>query len=275
MADLTDLATQIIGLTKIVSDAKQAVAGKPISVSVIPGYSPSLPSAFNLTGTLGSGALGNVLQPLTGVLVPLITSVQITVKYVVKRDGTPLTAAEFSTNPPLPSAGTHPLDVEFLLAPPIGEDIGRTKPANYVIEVHVDVTLDGHSAGTGSNPLKIPISVPAIGIPAILLLAQHSKSDSDFPGQVLCMVRPASPLVSLDKVVSTLNTLADTLDTVKDLIGLVGALNPLEALDTISTSYSGHRSFTSRSAERRTSMNLVAGTWWDSVDSTTRPPRRS
>ena len=233
MADLSDLATQIIGLTKVVSDAKEAIAGKPISVSVIPGFTPSIPSVQNLTGTLGSGLAGSIIQPIAAALTPLITAVQISVKYVVTRDGMQVAATEFSTNPPLPSTGTHPLDIEFLLAPPIGEDIGRTKPAKYVIEVHIEVSLDGHSAGTGANPLKIPVLVPAIGIPAVLLLAQHTKSDPNFPGDVLCMVRPASPLVSLDKVVSTLNTLADTLSTVKDLLGLAGAVNPFDALDTM------------------------------------------
>jgi hypothetical protein len=225
MADLSDLAAQIVKTTRVVSDAKQAVAGKPVSVSVIPGFSPSVPSPMTLTGTL------------TGTLTPVITAVTITVEYTVAdKAGAPVAAGTFSTNPPLPATGGHPLDVDFLLRPPVGDDVERTASIEYVIEVDVTVDVDGHVASTKNaplEPLKVPVSIPAIGIPAVLVLAQHDMSDARYPGDVLCMVRSASPLRSLDKVVRTLNDVAETVSSLKDILGLVAVANPVEGIDLI------------------------------------------
>jgi hypothetical protein len=237
MATLTDLAAQIIATTRVVSDARDAAPGRPVSVSVIPGLSTSAPTGFNLTGSLTGALAGG----LTGTLAPLITKVDITVKYsVTDRAGNPVAASQFSTNPPLPATGSHPLDVQFLLRPPIGEDIRRTAAAEFVVRVDVTVTVDGNPATTlppapttGLQPFKIPVSVPAVGIPSVLVLAQHSVSDGDFPGQVLCMVRSASPLRSLDRVVGTLNAVSETIGRVKDLLGLVSVANPVGDIDFI------------------------------------------
>jgi len=229
MADLADLATQIIKSTRVVTDAKQAVAGKPVSVSVVPGFNPSVPSGATLAGTLA------------GTLTPVITAVTITVEYTVKKDGAAVGSGDLSTNPalaatPLPAGETHPLEVDFLFRPPIGEDIARTAAIDYVIEIDVTVNVDGNVASTKNpplSPLKLPISIPAVGIPAVLVLAQHSTGDSNYPGDVLCMVRSASPLRTLDKVVGTLNDVANTLSTVKTLLGFAAAANPVEGIDAI------------------------------------------
>jgi hypothetical protein len=208
----------------VVSDAKQAVAGTPVSVSVIPGFNPSDPSSLTLTGTL------------TGTLTPVITAMKFTVEYTVTdKAGTAVAAGDFSTNPPLAATG-QPLDVEFLLRPPVGEDIGRTPAIDYVIQIDVIVDIDGHVASTKDPPLKpfkVPVSIPPIGIPSVLVLAKHSFTDSDYPGDVLCMVRSASPLRSLDRVVQTLNDVANTIQTVKDIVGLAGVLNPVSGIDLI------------------------------------------
>jgi hypothetical protein len=235
MADLKDLAAQIIYTTRVVSDAKQTVAGKPVSVSVIPGLSTSVPSTLNLTGT--STLPTGVLSPMTGTLTPLITKVEFTVEYTVTdKAGNPVAASQFSTNPPLPAGAPHPLDVEFLLRPPVGEDIRRTPVNEFVIGVDITVSLDGNKASTKDppfQPLKVPVSIPAIGIPSVLVLAQHALGTADYPGDVLCMVRSASPLRSLDRVVETLNTLAETISTVKDIVGLAGVVDPVGGIDRI------------------------------------------
>lgn len=233
MADLSEFAQQIITLTRVASDAKQAKAGVPVTVSVVPGLSPSVPSAQQLSGSFA----GTLAGTLSGTLTPLITKVEIVVEYTVTdKAGNPVAASQFSTNPPLLAGQPHPMDVEFLLRPPIGEDIKRTPAIEYVIQVDVTVKLDGHSASTKNPPLKpirIPVSVPAVGIPAVLVLAQHSLGTGDYPGDVLCMVRSASPLRTLDKVVETLNSVANTISTVKDIVGLVGVANPSEGIDLI------------------------------------------
>lgn len=233
MGSLVDLASQIVSMTRVTSDAKGATPGVPVSVSVVPGIASAVPSALSLSGSIG----GTLAGPLTGTLTPLITKVEIVVEYTVKNeDGTAVAASEFSTNPPLPASGTHPLDVEFLLRPPIGEDIRRTPARKYVIQVDVTVRLDGNEASTKNpplQPLKVPVAVPAIGVPAVLVLAQHSFGTGDYPGDVLCMVRSGSPLRSLDKVVGALNDLAETLDTLKTILGLASVANPFGDVDLI------------------------------------------
>ena len=234
MADLKDLAAQIIANTRVVSDAKEAKAGKPVTVSVIPGFSPTIPSSFSFAGT--STPVVGSLSTLTGALTALITKVEFTVEYTVTdKAGNPVAAGDVSTNPPL-SAGQQPLDVAFLLKPPLGEDIKRTPAIDYIIEVDVSVSLDGNKVSTKDPPLqpiKVPVSIPAIGIPSVLVLAQNAFGGSDYPGEVLCMVRSASPLRSLDKVVEILNTVADTLSSVKDLLGFTAAVNPVEGIDLV------------------------------------------
>ena len=233
MADLSDLAKQILLLTRVASDAKEAAAGKTVSVSVLPGLSSTLPATQQLAGSIA----GTLAGTIAGTLTPLITKIDIKVEYTVtNKAGTPVASGTFSTNPPLPAGQPHPFDVEFLLKPPIGEDIKRTPAIDYIIQVDVTVDIDGHSASTKNPPLtpfKIPVSIPAIGIPAVLVLAQHSLGSADYPGDVLCMVRSASPLRSLDKVVETLNTVSNTLSTVKDIVGLAGIANPLDGIDLI------------------------------------------
>jgi len=239
MADFTELARQIVNATRVASDARQATAGKPVTVSVIPGFTNTIPSVVNLTGTSTLPVGG--LSTITETLVPLITRLDVTVEYTVTDgDGNPVNSNQFSTNPPLafplPSGQSHPLQVEFLLKPPIGEDIKRTPALKYIIQVDVTVSVDGNEASTKTpplQPLKVPVSIPAIAIPAVLVLVQHSVGDSDYPGDALCIVRSASPLRTLDLVVKTLNDLAETISTVRDLIGLTGVANPLEGIDGI------------------------------------------
>jgi hypothetical protein len=239
MADFSELARQILNATRVASDARQATPGKPVTVSVIPGFTNTIPSVVNLTGTSSLPAGG--LSTITETLVPLITRLDIAIEYTVTdKAGTPVASNQFSTNPPLvlplPAGQSHPLQVEFLLKPPIGEDIKRTPAIEFVIQVDVTVAVDGNIASTKNpplQPLKVPVSIPAISIPAVLVLVQHSVGDSDYPGDALCIVRSASPLRSLDLVVKTLNDLAEIISTVRDLIGLVGIANPIEGIDSI------------------------------------------
>ena len=233
VGDLADLAQQIVALTRVTSDAKQAKPGLPVSLSVIPGLNPSIPATQELSGAIGGALAG----PITGTLTPLITKVEIHVEYTVLDEvGNAIAASNFTTNPPLPASGSHPLDVEFLLRPPIGEDIRRTPATKYVIQVDVTVRLDGNEASTKNpplQPLRVPVAMPAIGIPALLVLAQHPVGNSGYPGDALCMVRSASPLRSLDKVVETLNSIAGTLDTLKTVLAVASIANPFEGIELI------------------------------------------
>jgi len=234
VGDLTDLARQIATTTRVVSDARQAAPGKPVSVAVIPGFNSSVPTGFNFMGT-SAVPLGPV-SALAGKLTPLITKVEVTVEYTVNRDDGSSAAGQFTANPPLPVGGSHPLEVEFLFRPPISEDIRRAPASRFVIQVDITVELDGVRVSTKDGsppPIRLPVATPALGIPAVLVLAQHSFGTGDYPGEVLCMVRSASPLRSLDKVVETLNNVAETIQTVQDLLGLAGVLNPLDGIDLI------------------------------------------
>ena len=229
MADLSDIARQVLNATRIVSDAGQVVPGRPVAVSVIPGISNTIPNAFTLAGTLA------------GTLSPIINGVQVTIEFLITdKNGGIIAGSDFSTVPPLvrplPPGQSDPLDLHVLLKPPIGEDIAYVPPFEYVINVHVTVSIDGITVSTKEpplQPLKVPVVIPPIRIPSVLLLAQHSFGGTNYPGEVLCMVRPASPLRTLDLVVTTLNQIADILSLVKDVIGLAGVANPFTGINFI------------------------------------------
>lgn len=256
MGDLTDIAREIIAATRVVSDAADASPGKPVSVSVLPGLSPQVPSNFNLSGTLG-GAVGGAL---TGVLSALVNSVRIRVKYTVLRGGSPADASEFAATPPLDNptdfSEKNPLNVAFLLRPPVGDDTELVDPLDYEIVVDVSVDVEGHELHTGDPAnampvgklpsLTIPVSMPALGIPALLLLSRHSSFnayDGDDPGQLFVMVRASSPLRDLGTVISTVNKLMSTVKTLQGVLGwaasfadFTGALSlVVTAVNTIPT----------------------------------------
>src|SRR5438105_137138 len=122
MGDLTDIAREIINTTRVITDAADAKPGKPVNINVVPGLSPQVPTNFNLSGTLG----GTVGGALTGVLSALVNAVKIRVKYTITKGGAPVPASDFKTTPPLANATDfselNPLNVAFLLKPPIGDD---------------------------------------------------------------------------------------------------------------------------------------------------------
>jgi hypothetical protein len=246
MGDLADIAREIINATSIVTDAANASPGNPVNVSVIPGLSPQVPTDFNLTGTLG----GTVGGALSGVLNALVNSVKITVKYKVT-GGPPGT--NFVATPPLSAdpATSDPLNVAFLLKPPIAEDTTPGDTITYKITVDLTVDVEGHVVSTGPpsppNPpsLEIPVVMPALGIPSVLLLSKHAEFkpyDGD-AGQLVVMVKAASPLRELGSVLGTINKLMNTLKTLQDVLGwgasfadFTGALTlAVTAINTVPT----------------------------------------
>jgi hypothetical protein len=246
MGDLADIAREIIDATSIVTDAANASPGKPVNISVIPGLSPQVPTNFNLTGTLG----GTVGGALSGVLNALVNSVKITVKYKVA-GGPPGT--NFVATPPLSAdpAISDPLNVAFLLKPPIAEDTTLGDTITYTITVDLTVNVEGHIIRTGPptppNPpsLEIPVVMPALGIPALLLLNKHAdfKPYDGDAGQLVVMVKAASPLRELGSALGTINKLMSTVKTLQSVLGwgtsfadFTGALTlAVTAINTVPT----------------------------------------
>ncbi|HVS21359.1 MAG TPA: hypothetical protein VHD88_05885 [Pyrinomonadaceae bacterium] len=232
MGDLTDIAREIINTTRVVTDAANASPGKPVNVTVLPGLSPQVPTNFNLTGTLG----GTVGGALSGVLSALVNSVKIKVKYSVTKGGAAVSSSEFKVTPPLANPSDfselNSLNVAFLLKPPIGDDTELVDAFEYKIVVDLSVDVEGHEVHTGSPPnpppigafpsIEIPVAMPALGIPALLLLSKHSNFnvyDGDNPGQLFVMVRGSSPLRELGTLVATINRLMSTIKTLQDVLG--------------------------------------------------------
>ncbi|PCE34426.1 hypothetical protein [Burkholderia ubonensis] len=222
---MANLATQILDLTRVVTDADDAQPGKPVQISVLPGFSSSLPTTTTLNGVTLSGALVGALPSsltgtITGVLNTLVDPVTLKVTYQVKKDGMPVATTDFTATPPIAVASvpSDPLNVAFLLKPPVGEDTSATEPSHYQIDVNLTVTVEGVSE---SKTITVPIDMPAIQIPALLLLGKHANFaayDGDNPGSLFVMVRASSPLRELGEVVAALNRLMGLLKTVKSVL---------------------------------------------------------
>jgi len=251
MGDLSDIAREIINSTRVTTDAANATPGTPVNVSIVPGLSPQVPTNFSLTGTLG----GTVGGALSGVLSALVNSVKVKVKYTVTNGGGAVPSSDFSVTPPLdnPSGFSelNSLNVAFLLKPPIGDDTELVDPIDYKIVVDILLDIEGTKVHTGpdsdpdapANPpaigplpsIEIPVIMPALGIPAILLLAANPglAGGGNADNKLLVMVRVSSPIRDLGTLVATINKLMSTLNSVRDVLGWSIALDLL--LDALSS----------------------------------------
>lgn len=216
------IAKQIAETTRVITEGLPAKPGQPVNLTVLPGLNPGSPSSFELTGALG------------GTLTTLIKPVDVNVRFSVKRkvidsNGVEVeqdvASTDFTTEPTLdPNVGaSHPLDVSFLLKPPVGEDVVLTPAFDYVIVVTVTVSVEGVVSPTIPE-IRVPVSVPALKIPAVCILTQHSFNDSAFPGEVAVVVRATSPLRDLYEVVDTLNTLMELIQTLRTLLNITAGL---------------------------------------------------
>lgn len=229
MGDLSDVAREILSATRVVTDAAGASPGKPVNVAVLPGFGPQAPTNFNLSGTLG----GTVGGAISGVLSAVVNAVTIQVKYTITSDGAhqpPKSVAAPPLDKPTDFSALNPLNVAFLLEPPLSDDTVLGTPITYTIQVDVSVDVEGNTVKTGDPgaipPIKVSVVMPALGIPAVFLLAKHANLkafDGDDPGQLLVMVRASSPLRDLGTLIATWNALMNTLSTLQDVLGWAAA----------------------------------------------------
>lgn len=226
---MDDLAQQIIDLTRVVTDAPGAKPGLPVNINVLPGFSTTLPGTTTLNGVTLSGTLvgalaGTLTGTITGVLNTLVDPITLSVRFVVKRNGMQVADTEFSATPAINVAGslTDPFNVAFLLKPPLGEDTTLVPAIHYDIDVTIDIAVEGLHA---NKTITVPVDVPAIPIPALLVLGKHTDFkvfDGDDAGSLLVMVRASSPLRELGTLVSTINQLMSTLQTLQGVLNLAG-----------------------------------------------------
>ena len=236
MADLTDVASQILAATRVATDAANAKPGEPVNISVFPGFSPQVPTDFTLTGTVGlvTGGLG----PIAGELAAVVSSVKVVVKYSVTKDGAP--TAAYEATPPLvnDAAVSDPLNVAFLFRPPVGEDVSLTRSFQYVVEIAIKVEVeDGFIAETGAAPkpppIRIPVDVPPLPFPTVLVVTKHSRSDWRFPGQTLVMLKAASPHRTLGDLVKTVRELTNYIDKLKAVLQWTPIPNPTQDISLV------------------------------------------
>jgi len=230
-ASLQDLANEIVNATRVISDGPLTKPGQLLHVSVVPGFSPVVSATETLTG----GTLGT----LTGALA--VDKVDITISYAVTTaDGTtPADPGTFARTPPAPMTGSDVLDVAFLLQPPVGENTLFTAPTQYHVIVTVNVSVEGTPA---NRVIDIPVSVPALQIPAIAVLGRHAMSgnspstyaapmyDGDSPNWLLVMVRAGSPAQNLGQLVSIINDLMETIQTLQTVLDLAGDFSSILGL---------------------------------------------
>jgi len=215
MAD--PVAQQILDLTRVVSDADAAQPGKLVHVNVLPGFSPVLPTTTTIL---------SVAQVVTGFQDTLVNPITFSVEFDVKiidEQGNETEAKkgpgqDFIATPDIGLLDNNnnrlpdPLNVAFLFKPPIGEDTVATPPIHYV-------ELTGPQGIPAT--INVPVDVPALQIPALLLLGKHSEFkvyDGDDAGSLFVMVRASSPLRDLGTVVATLNRVTGIAKTLKSLL---------------------------------------------------------
>lgn len=233
-ASLQDLANEIVNATRVMTDGPLSQPGQLLHVSVIPGFSPVVSATETLTG----GTLGSV----TGALA--VDKVDIAISYAVKKaDG--IMDADVGTvarTPAAPMTGSDVLDVAFLLQPPVGENTRFTLPSRYHVIVTVNVSVEGIQA---TRSIDIPVSVPALQIPAIAVLGRHAMTgmgisnfavpvyDGDSPNWLLVMVRAGSPAQNLGQLVSIINELMEVIQTLQAVLDFTGdfATHPQMAAD--------------------------------------------
>jgi hypothetical protein len=227
---LDDIAQQIVNLTRVLTDADQVQAGKPVHIDVLPGFSTALPSVTTLKNVTLSGT---ITGGITGTLATLVEPIQFSVRFVVRKDvddsGQGGVGADkgpgndFIATPDIGVVATDPLNVAFLLKPPVGEDIVFNSPTKYAIDIIISVSVEGLTA---AKTITVPIDMPAIPIPALLLLGKHSNFriyDGDDAGSLFVMVKASSPLRDLGAVVATLNRITGIAETLRSFL-LFGGL---------------------------------------------------
>jgi hypothetical protein len=232
--NMDNVAQQLIDLTRVVTDAAGAAPGKPVHVDVLPGFSTALPTTTTLNGVTLSGSIvgtlaGTLTGTLAGVLNTLVEPIQFSVTFSVRKGVDEMGGGGMMANKGIGqdyiatpdinvNPNTDPLNAAFLLKPPVGEDTDATPPIHYAIDVTISVMVEGLSA---SKTLTVPVDVPAVQIPALLLLGKHANFavyDGDDAGSLFVMVRASSPLRELGTVVATLNRVMGLVGTLKSIL---------------------------------------------------------
>ncbi|MGH9714885.1 MAG: hypothetical protein ACRD5M_16445 [Candidatus Acidiferrales bacterium] len=230
-ASFLDIANEISDATRVLSDAPDVRPGKPVHISVAPGFSPTLGGVINLAQTLTGGAIGSLTGSITGAL--LVDKVSFSVSYgVFQADGTtPVQATDFHRTPPAVAGVPDPLDVAFLLKPPVSENTVLTPPIQYHIIVTITVVVEGIPV---SKSIDVPVALPALQIPAIAVIGRHAMGggppaaytiptyQGDDPNWLAIMVKAASPAANLGQVVSTINSLMEAIQDLQSVLDFTG-----------------------------------------------------
>jgi hypothetical protein len=280
-------AQQIADLTRVVSDASRAVAGRPVNVEVIPGVLPGAPSISQLlaspleagklldptqqaqpgglggnlvstelpqidetfknlqvaspggvpttlNGTVEVAPTGELQQSLlatvNGVLSTISDIVEFTVSYsVLDADGNPL---EFGTDYTLLNEAATPLSAGVLIRPPFIDDGLLANPGRFTIAVKIGIRVQLPAGGPHDDVdkiVEIPVVVPAVPVPAILVLAANPEF-SGGDDRLALVLRQQSPHQTVSDVVNALNGLMDVLGGLHALLPIVPIADSLTVL---------------------------------------------
>jgi hypothetical protein len=228
MADEQFIAQQILDLTRVVTDADAAQPGKPVRVSVLPGFSAAPTVSTNFDNVTLTGTLAGTIK---GTLDTFVEAIVFKVSVGVRKDvgdagqgGTPAEKGVGHDFIATPDVGVNlagdPLDIAFFLKPPVGEDTVFNEPARYAIDVTLSVKTELLSAPV-TKIITVPVAVPAVEIPALVLLGSadgFATYDGDGAASLLVMVKASSALRDLGAVVATLNSLMGLARTLESLL---------------------------------------------------------
>lgn len=208
---LAALAQQVLDQTRVVTNGPLLGPGEALHLDVVPGGASFV---NELTGLAQSS--------------PLTAQLNLTVSYVVTRDGTDITGSTLRT-PEKPPSGPDLLSVGFLLPPRLRVvPGGRPVLAPPVLvppslDCEVAVTLTVSAPGLTPSPTKtvtVPFTTALVDLPAVPPAVCVMCPDSGWTGQnTFVLAAPGSG----DQV-------AEALAVCNDVIGVLGTLQPVVSL---------------------------------------------
>ncbi|MFF7534981.1 hypothetical protein ACFZB2_38745 [Streptomyces bobili] len=200
--DKVALANQILAYTSVDANPKSPEPGERMTIETVPGILPFAPA--DVTGTANFPA---PFGPTGLTFNSLIKAIKFTVKYKVLVNDAEYSQVKLEPLTPAVLPDSDPLKALLRVGPPLVAEHSAHTPLKVELAAVISVDVEGH---TNQKEVKFPLDIPAIPVPAMLVLTGNSK--------VFVMVRPGSKITDVTLAASQVNSALTALNNVKDLL---------------------------------------------------------